>query len=104
MTNLAFFFGLFGSIILPMIPIPQIILIHKTKTTKDLSVAYVCLQILANATFFIYGTLQIDYFIMIPNLALILENIYIIFLIKFTDHSEYRNISRIELDSSLTNL
>jgi uncharacterized protein with PQ loop repeat len=101
MTSIAFFFGLFGSIILPMIPIPQIMLIHKTKAVKDMSIAYVCLQILANTTFFIYGTLQIDYFIMIPNLALILENIYIIFLIKFMNQVEYRNIALTELDSGL---
>jgi len=80
--QIADYFGLSASILLPLTPLPQLWKIYKTKKTKDIALWYILLQILANTCFLIFGILKTEIFVIIPNLALIIMN-FIIILLKF---------------------
>lgn len=88
-----FIIGLLGSIMLPIIPIPQIISIYRNSNEKNINISmiYIGFQIIANLLFCIYGLFANDYFIFIPNLLLVLENIIIILMITFYQHNNYDN-------------
>jgi MtN3 and saliva related transmembrane protein len=72
------YFGFLGTILLPLIPIPQLFRIYRSKKTKDLSIIYILVQILANSIFVVYGALLEDLFIIIPNAILVFLNFIMI--------------------------
>lgn len=72
------YFGMAASVLLPMIPLPQLWRMYRTKTAKDLALWYVLLQILANTCFLIFGILKNELFVIIPNAALNCMNLIMI--------------------------
>ena len=75
MSDIAIYFGITASILLPLIPFPQLYQIYRTKTAKDISIVYIVFQIIANAVFLVYGSLKYDLYVIIPNTLLIFFNI-----------------------------
>lgn len=73
-------FGLLATILLPLIPIPQIYSVWKNKSGEGLSVMYILLQILANGSLAIYGFSLSDLYIGIANVLIVFGNITLIAL------------------------
>jgi uncharacterized protein with PQ loop repeat len=85
--------GVIGSIILPVIPIPQIYEICLNKSSENISLMYIFLQIVANSMFFAYGLSKTDYVIFIPNIILVAENLLLILLaVYFSYYPKYHNM------------
>jgi len=72
------YLGIIVSILIPIIPLPQIWTIYRTKTAKDLSACYILLQIVANSVFMTFGILKNDPYIVIPNAMIIFLNLVIL--------------------------
>jgi MtN3 and saliva related transmembrane protein len=72
------YLGIIVSILIPIIPLPQIWTIYRTKTAKDLSTCYILLQIVANSVFMTFGILKNDPYIVIPNAMIIFLNLVIL--------------------------
>ena len=83
--KVAEYFGIITSILLPIMPIPQIIKIIRIKSGKELSIYYILFQLLANLCFLIFGALKNEIYVIIPNALLIFMNIVIIVMKYFFD-------------------
>ena len=83
--KVAEYFGIIASILLPIMPIPQIIKIIRIKSGKELSIYYILFQLLANSCFLIFGALKNEIYVIIPNALLIFMNIVIIVMKYFFD-------------------
>jgi MtN3 and saliva related transmembrane protein len=78
--TLADYFGTIASILLPLIPLPQLLKIYQSKTARDVSIYYILVQILANVFFMLFGIMKNELFVIIPNALLILLNVVMIIM------------------------
>lgn len=91
MTNYIDVFGIIGSVLLPIIPIPQIYEIYVNKSGHNISLLYILLQIIANSLFFVYGLGHEDLIIFFPNLILVFQNLIIIILVIYYNQKKIYN-------------
>jgi uncharacterized protein with PQ loop repeat len=80
MNTLTLSFGIISSILLILIPVPQIIHTIKERDASQLSLYFILFQILANSVFCIYGIIILDVFLIVANSCLVIENIFLLFL------------------------
>lgn len=70
MTNIAYLFGILGSITAASLFFPQVWKSYKTKKTQDLSWFGIIIGMLNGAFWIVYGLLRADPFIYITNIIL----------------------------------
>jgi MtN3 and saliva related transmembrane protein len=81
-TNFVFvnYVGLLATLFLIFIPLPQLWKTIKTKSTRDLSIWYIIIQLLANSSYALYGILMNDPFVYVSNIIVVICNIVMIML------------------------
>lgn len=88
------YFGMAASVLLPLIPFPQLWRMYITKTADDLELWYILLQIVANTCFLIFGILKGELFVIIPNAGLNFLNLIMIgmkYYYKLRYHNRHDN-------------
>jgi MtN3 and saliva related transmembrane protein len=87
--------GLLAAIFLMCIPIPQLWKTIKTKSSGDISLWYIIMQIIANGTFMIYGYMVGDIYLIISNTFLVICNIFLIGLKYIFDGAQKESDNQI---------
>lgn len=98
MDSLRLSFGIISTILLLLIPLPQIIHTLKEKDASQLSLYFILFQILANSVLLAYAFVILDVFLIISNTGLILQNTYLLILKEY-----YRRMSNTDSNNEITN-
>lgn len=94
MDTIRLSFGIISTILLILIPIPQILHTLRQQDASQLSLYFILFQILANLFFCIYGIIISDIFLIISNGMLVLQNLFLLFLKNYY-HMKNNNMSRV---------
>jgi len=79
MNNLKNFIGMFAGIFTTIAFIPQIILLYKNKSVKDLSLSTFIILFIGESLWLLYGTIESDYYLKLYKSILLFMIILIIF-------------------------
>jgi len=78
--GLSDYIGLISSILLIIMPLPQLWQTYKLKSAKDISIWYILLQMLANGLFMVFGIIQNELYVIMPNGCLLGWNVILIIM------------------------
>ena len=89
-------FGYIGAVLLCITLLPQIHQTYKTKKTRDISLFFMCLQILTCIFFLIYG-IALDEDPLIISNSVVLFELFILLYAKIYFDNDDRNIRELNL-------
>ena len=78
--ELSDYIGLFSSILLIIMPLPQLWRTYKSKSAQEISIWYILLQMMANGLFMVFGIIRNELFVILPNGCLLGWNVILIIM------------------------